>query len=121
MTFDQADSDNNGVIDRLEWDRMNYEFERERLADENAKRDAQRRMTWFALLGMLLYPFGVIFASLLGLGQAADIIGSMASIYFVSIAAIVGAFFGFSNMSSKTTVTPTKVTHEEKYSSSSAK
>lgn len=121
MTFDQADSDKNGVIDRSEWERMNYEFERERLADENAKRDAQRKMTWFALLGMLLYPFGVIFASLLGLGQAADIIGSMASIYFVSIAAIVGAFFGFSNMSSKTTVTPTKVTHEEKYSSSSAK
>jgi len=121
MTFEKADKDNSGSIDRAEWEAMNFEFERERLADENAKRDAQRKMTWFALLGMLLYPFGVIFASLLGLNQAADIIGSMASIYFVSIAAIVGAFFGFSNMSSRTTVTPARVTHEENYSVHSGK
>lgn len=119
MTFDQADKDRNGSIDRDEWERMNLEFERERLMDENAKRDAQRKMTWFALLGMLLYPFGVILASVLGLNQAAEVIGAMASIYFVSIAAIVGAFFGFSSISSKTTVTPSKVSYEENYSKSS--
>ena len=112
MTFEQADKDNNGSIDRKEWEAMNYEFERERLADENAKRDAQRKMTWFALLGMLLYPFGVIFASLLGLSQAADIIGSMASIYFVSIAAIVGSFFGFSAMETRASSGKTSASSE---------
>lgn len=104
MTFEQADKDKNGSIDRSEWETMNYEFERERLADENNRRDAQRRMTWFGLFGLLLYPFGVIFASALGLNQAAEIIGSMASIYFVSIAAIVGSFFGFSAMESKSSM-----------------
>ena len=103
MTFDKVDKDNNGSISRAEWDAMNLEFERERLADENNRRDAQRRMTWFGLFGLLLYPLGVILASALGLSQAAEIIGSMASIYFVSIAAIVGSFFGFSAMETKAT------------------
>jgi hypothetical protein len=51
-------------------------------------------MAWFALFGMLLYPLSVVLASWLGLDQGADILGSMASIYFVSVAAIVAAFYG---------------------------
>jgi hypothetical protein len=43
---------------------------------------------------MLLYPFTVVLADALGLYQAATIIGNMASIYFVSVAAIVSAFYG---------------------------
>ena len=51
-------------------------------------------MAWFALFGMLLYPFSVVIAVWLGLSEAAKILGSMASVYFVSVAAIVAAFFG---------------------------
>jgi len=57
-------------------------------------RDAQRRMAWFAMFGMLLYPFAVVLASVSGVDQAAQILGDMAATYFVSVAAIVAAFFG---------------------------
>jgi len=39
--------------------------------------------------------------SMIGADKAADIIGSMASIYFLSVAGIVGVFFGVTNMSKK--------------------
>ena len=64
------------------------------IQDEDAMRDAQRKMAWFALFGMLLYPFAVILAVWLKFDQAATILGSMAATYFVSVAAIVAAFFG---------------------------
>jgi len=51
-------------------------------------------MAWFALFGMLLYPFAVVLAVLLTLDSAAKILGDMAATYFVSVAAIVAAFFG---------------------------
>jgi hypothetical protein len=43
---------------------------------------------------MLLYPFAVVLADLVGLDQASKILGDMAATYFVSVAAIVAAFFG---------------------------
>ena len=51
-------------------------------------------MAWFALFGMLLYPFAVVIANWVGLDQASKILGDMAATYFVSVAAIVAAFFG---------------------------
>jgi len=50
-------------------------------------------MAWFALFGMLLYPFAVVIANWVGLESAAKILGDMAATYFVSVAAIVAAFF----------------------------
>ena len=64
------------------------------MENEDAKQDAQRRMAWFALWGMLLYPFAVLLAQWLSLDQAASILGDMAAVYFVSVAAIVAAFYG---------------------------
>lgn len=92
--FKKFDVDGNGTIDQAEWDRMALEDRRLRMQDEDAQRDAQRRMTWFALSGMLLYPFAVILADVFVLLEAARILGSMASIYFVSVAGIVSVFFG---------------------------
>ena len=42
-------------------------------------------MTWFALLGMLLYPFAVVIKSMLGYEGTAKIIGDIAPTYFVSV------------------------------------
>ena len=92
--FKKFDVDGNGSIAQAEWDRMALEDRRLRMQDEDAQRDAQRRMTWFALSGMLLYPFAVILADVFVLLEAARILGSMASIYFVSVAGIVSVFFG---------------------------
>ena len=65
-----------------------------RLENEDKRQDAQRNMAWFALAGMLLYPSGVVMALWLGLDQAAKILGDMAAVYYVSVAAIVAAYFG---------------------------
>ena len=92
--FKKFDVDGNGSIDQAEWDRMALEDRRLRMQDEDAQRDAQRKMTWYALSGMLLYTFAVILADVFSLTEAAKILGSMASIYFVSVAGIVSVFFG---------------------------
>ena len=60
----------------------------------NKKEDAQRHMAWFALFGMLLYPALVVVSVFTGLDKAAGVLGDMAPTYFVSVAAIVAAFFG---------------------------
>jgi hypothetical protein len=91
--FHPADSNGDGKVSEAE-EKMYLEFKRKELEDADAMRDAQRKMAWFSLAGMLLYPFAVVLAVLLKLDQAADVLGSMASVYFVSVAAIVAAFFG---------------------------
>ncbi len=80
---------------------MYLEFKRKELEDADAMRDAQRSMTWFALFGLLLYPFAVVLADWIGLDQASKILGDMAATYFVSVAAIVAAFFGGQAYSAK--------------------
>ena len=85
------DKDGDGIV-------TDEEFEMEQkmvmLENEDKKQDAQRNMAWFALAGMLLYPFAVVIAVWVGLDQAAKILGDMAAVYFVSVAAIVAAFYG---------------------------
>lgn len=99
--FQKMDKNGNGVIEPNEWESLQILNYKKEIEDADKRRDSQRNMAWFSLLGLLLYPFAVLLASAVGLDQAAEIIGSMASIYFVSIAALVGAFFGFSSMESK--------------------
>lgn len=95
-----ADSNGDGKVSDSE-QAMYLEFKRKELEDADAMRDAQRKMAWFSLIGMLFYPSGVFLTVLFGLDKAAEIIGDIASIYFVSVAAIVSAFFGFQNMGNK--------------------
>ena len=87
------DLNGDGHITQAEYE-MNMEFKRKELEDADAMRDAQRNMAWFALFGMLLYPFAVVISVWIGLDQASKVLGSMAPTYFVSVAAIVAAFFG---------------------------
>jgi len=94
------DANGDGHISKEEYE-MQLEFKRKRLEDEDAMRDAQRNMAWFALFGMLLYPFAVVVSSLIGLDTAGKVLGDMAPTYFVSVAAIVAAFYGKSAFESK--------------------
>jgi hypothetical protein len=87
-----ADTNGDGKVSPEE-QAMYLEFKRKELEDADARRDAMRNMAWFALFGMLLYPFAVVIAVLAGLDQAAKTLGDMAPTYFVSVAAIVAAFF----------------------------
>jgi hypothetical protein len=98
--FHDADVNGDGVVDDEE-KAMYLEFKRKRLEDEDAMRDAQRNMAWFALYGMLLYPFAVVGSTFFGLESGASVLGDMAPTYFVSVAAIVAAFYGKSALEKK--------------------
>lgn len=95
-----ADVNGDGYVTPNEQE-MYLEFKRKELEDQDAMRDAQRKMAWFALGGMLLYPFAVVIAVLAGLDQASKILGDMAATYFVAVAGIVAAFFGAQAFSGK--------------------
>ena len=92
-THHPADTNGDGKVSKAE-EAMYLEFKRKELEDADAMRDAQRKMTWFALGGLLLYPFAVVIAMLAGLDSAGKILGDMAATYFVAVAGIVAAFFG---------------------------
>ena len=100
MPKQNYDLNDNGKIDPDEREIM-LEDRRRIMIDADAKRDAQRRMAWFSLTGMLLFPFGVVFTEWMELPRASEMLSSMSNIYYVSIAAIVAAYYGFTNMGSK--------------------
>ena len=89
--YAKYDLDGDGVVTDEE---LEMDAKMMRLDNEDKKEDAQRYMAWFALFGMLLYPALVVFSTFVGLDKAASILGDMAATYFVSVAAIVAAFFG---------------------------
>ena len=98
--YHPADINGDNVVTDREQE-LYLEFKRKELEDQDAMRDAQRSMTWFALWGMLLYPATVVTSELINMHQAATILGDMAAVYFVSVAGIVAAFFGAQAWSGK--------------------
>lgn len=98
--YHPADTNGDGKVSKEE-ENLYLEFRRKELEDADAMRDAQRNMTWFALAGLLLYPFAVVLADFVNLDQAAKILGDMAATYFISVAGIVAAFFGAQAWSKK--------------------
>jgi FtsH-binding integral membrane protein len=97
--LDEADSNGDGHISKKELN-LHLEFKRKELEDADAQRDAMRKMTWFALFGMLFYPGAILITAMLGYDKAANIIGDIAPTYFVAIAGLVAAFFGANAYSS---------------------
>jgi hypothetical protein len=97
---DDYDLNKNGTIDADEREIM-LEDRRRKMEDEDHKRDAQLRMTWFALSGMIGYPFLILIASYLGLSQAADLLADIAAVYVVAVSGVTAAYFGFSSMGAK--------------------
>lgn len=96
--FEQLDKNSDSIVsdsELLQEDKiLELQNKQAMLENEDKRQDAQREMAWFALFGMLLYPFAVVLASWLKLPEAPTILGSMAPTYFVSVAAIVAAFYG---------------------------
>lgn len=87
------DIDGDGHISKQEYD-MHLEFKRKELEDADHQRDAIRKMAWFSLIGLLVYPIGIAITSFAGLDKAATLIADIAPTYFASIAVLVSAFFG---------------------------
>lgn len=86
------DLNGDGVIDDAERE-MYLEFKRKELEDKDAQRDAIRKMAWFSLIGLLVYPVGIAITSAFGMDQASSLIADIAPTYFASIAVLVSAFF----------------------------
>jgi len=96
----EADIDGDGHISKEEM-AIFLEDKRRRMEDDDAQRDAIRKMAWFSLIGLLVYPIGIAFSTLLGLDKAATLIADIAPTYFASIAVLVSAFFGADAMKGK--------------------
>jgi hypothetical protein len=97
MTKEDYDLNGNGVLDPEEREIM-LEDRRRRMEDEDAKRDSQRKMAWFSLAGFLLFPFSVVLTEAFGLDNASRLLSDMSGIYYLSVSALLGAYFGFTNM-----------------------
>jgi hypothetical protein len=100
MNKENYDLNGNGNIDPDEREIM-LEDRRRKMEDEDHKRDAQLKMTWFALSGMLGYPFLIVLSSYLGLNQAAELLTDIAAVYVVAVSGVTAAYFGFSSMGAK--------------------
>jgi hypothetical protein len=97
MTNSEYDINGNGKLDPKEREIL-LEDRRRKMEDADAKRDAQRKMTWFALSGMVLYPLAILVASWLGLSDAAGLIADIATVYVVAVSGVTAAYFGFNAM-----------------------
>ena len=89
--YEHFDKDGDGIVTDEE-----FALEREmmRAENEDKKEDQIRRMAWFALWGMLVYPVGIIVADTYGYDTTGQLLADIAPTYFVAISALVGAFFG---------------------------
>ena len=96
--WSHLDKDGDGVVSDQE---IAASERLQQLEIQNEKADAQRNMCWFALWGMLLYPSLVLVSSYLGLEKGADILGTMSSIYYISVAGVVSVWFGSQAYTSK--------------------
>ena len=90
---DGVDKNGDGHISQEEME-MHLEFRRKELEDQDAQRDAIRKMAWFALWGMLIYPIGIVVADIIGYESTGQFLADIAPSYFVAISALVAAFFG---------------------------
>lgn len=91
--YEHFDKDGDGIVSDEE-----FELEREmmRADNEDKKEDQIRRMAWFALWGLLVYPVGIVVTDILPFSfeSTSQLLADIAPTYFVSVSALVGAFFG---------------------------
>jgi len=111
--FDKADTNNNSTIERSEWNLLALEDRRLEIHDQDLKRNAERRFTGFALAGMLIYPFIILFASVLGFDKAATLITDIASVYVIAASGVVAAYMGFNAYSANADKKKTSIMYEK--------
>jgi len=99
--LEKYDTNGNGRLDPEELAAIELEDRRRKMLDDDAQRDSIRKMAWFALIGLLLYPLGIFLADYFAMGTAAQLIADIAPTYFASIAVLVSAFFGASALTKK--------------------
>ena len=103
--YNKYDIDGDGVVtdEELDMDERMLRLQdmKSDMENEDKKQDAQRNMAWFALFGMLLYPTLIVFCDWVMLDKASEVLSDIAPTYFVSVAAIVAAFYGKEALSAR--------------------
>tara|TARA_B000000557_G_scaffold263572_1_gene266703 strand:+ start:2135 stop:2518 length:384 start_codon:yes stop_codon:yes gene_type:complete len=103
--YEKYDLDGDGVVtdEELDMDErlLRLQDMKSDMENEDKKQDAQRNMAWFALFGMLLYPTLIVFCDWVMLDRASEVLSDIAPTYFVSVAAIVAAFYGKEALSAR--------------------
>ena len=103
--YNKYDIDGDGIVtdEELDMDERMLRLQdmKSDMENEDKKQDAQRNMAWFALFGMLLYPTLIVFCDWVMLDKASEVLSDIAPTYFVSVAAIVAAFYGKEALSAR--------------------
>lgn len=87
----EFDLDSDGQVTEAELERSSRIID---IENKDAKGDAQRKMAWYALSGLVFYPLLIVFATFFDMPEASKILGETAGAYFLAVAGIVAAFFG---------------------------
>jgi len=87
--YDKYDVSGDGVVsdNELELVKGNQEMEA-----KEAKADAQRRMSWVALLGMVIYT-GLLFSPIIPV-ERVNALGDLLGLYYIGQASVIGFYFG---------------------------
>jgi len=99
--FKKADLNSDGSICIDEWDKLKLEDKRLEIADQDLKRNTERMLVVWCCIGMLVYPFIILLASVLGFDKAATLITDIASVYVIAASGVVAAFMGFNAYTGK--------------------
>lgn len=89
--YKDLDLNNDGTITDEELERAEQILQ---IQNSDKKEDQIRKMAWFSLWGMLLYPSGIVLCDVLGLDNAANLLSDVAPTYFVAGSGLTACFFG---------------------------
>ena len=110
-SYEILDADGDGIVSDEEMQRAReieeLEYQRVRHENEDKKEDQIRKMAWFALWGILLYPVAIILCALTGQEQGGSLLADIVPTYFVAAAGLVAAFFGANAYAKKNGATTT--------------
>jgi uncharacterized membrane protein len=92
--FDKLDTDNDGSLSKDEFAKLDVLNKRLTIQDADAKRNLERKLVTMSAIGLVLYPFIILLASVLGFDTAASLITDIASVYVVAASGTVVGYMG---------------------------
>lgn len=95
--YNKYDLDGDGVVSETDLDKIT-KLEEMELKEEKA--DAQRRMAWVSIIVMILFTTIIMIPGLIPETRL-KLLGDLSSLFYISMAGIVGAYMGMTAYMSK--------------------